>query len=84
MCAVMCNIGRDMVKNRFFDNDGTNLHIKMSKTRVILSTITLLWSLTLITWVCTSYFVGYLQYRLRYSKNRCFNIGGTNLHKNDT
>ena len=82
--AVMCNIGREMVDNLFFDNGGTNLHIKLSKTHVIKSTITLLWSLTLITWVYTSYFVGYLQYYLRYSNNRFFNNGGTNLHENDT
>ena len=30
--AVMCNIGRDNVKNRFLNNGGTNLHIKPSYT----------------------------------------------------
>ena len=30
ICAVMCNIGRNMVNNRFLNNGGTNLHIKLS------------------------------------------------------
>ena len=34
----MCNICRDMVTNLFFDNGGTNLHIKLSKTHAIMST----------------------------------------------
>ena len=55
-------------ENRFFDTGDTNLHIKLSKVHVIMLTITLLWSLTLITWVYTSYFVSYLQYWLRYSE----------------
>ena len=32
ICVVMCNIDRDMVKNRFFNNGGTNLHIELSQT----------------------------------------------------
>ena len=30
ICAVMCNIGRDLVKNIFLNYSRTNLHIKLS------------------------------------------------------
>ena len=64
LCVILADI---WWRKRYFDNGGTNLHIKLSKTHVIMSTITLFWSLTLITRVYTSYFVG------DTVKNRFFN-----------
>ena len=50
----MCNIGRNMPKNRFFGN-GIDLHTNMPRTHVVTSRIVLLWSLTLKTWIYTPY-----------------------------